>query len=191
MGFELGLAVVALLVGRGIGLDPWEDLRPGPRGLLLGILATAPLTLILVLCEWESIRPLRRIREILEELILPLLRGRSVLALALISGAAGLGEETLFRGLLQDGLAGRLGSIPALILASILFGLLHALTVAYAVIAGLIGLYLGAIYLGTGDLTVPVVAHGLYDLIALIYFLRTAPGDRIERIEPVPEETPP
>jgi membrane protease YdiL (CAAX protease family) len=191
MGFELGLAVVALLVGRGIGLDPWEDLRPGPRGLLLGILATAPLTLILVLCEWESIRPLRRIREILEELILPLLRGRSVLALALISGAAGLGEETLFRGLLQDGLAGRLGSIPALILASILFGLLHALTAAYAVIAGLIGLYLGAIYLGTGDLTVPVVAHGLYDLIALIYFLRTAPGDRIERIEPVPEETPP
>jgi membrane protease YdiL (CAAX protease family) len=191
MGFELGLAVVALLVGRGIGLDPWEDLRPGARGLLLGILATAPLTLILVLCEWESIRPLRRIREILEELILPLLRGRSVLALALISGAAGLGEETLFRGLLQDGLAGRLGSIPALILASILFGLLHALTAAYAVIAGLIGLYLGAIYLGTGDLTVPVVAHGLYDLIALIYFLRTAPGDRIERIEPVPEETPP
>jgi membrane protease YdiL (CAAX protease family) len=188
LAFELGLAGVALLIGWPIGVDPWRDLNPTPRGLLVGVLATGPMVGLLLLCDRPSIRPMRRIREVLEELILPYLKGRTPVELAMIAGAAGLGEETLFRGLIQAGLADGIGPKAGLVLASIAFGLLHALTVGYAVIAGLIGLYLGAIYLGTGDLTVPVVAHALYDLIALIHFLRTTSSDRIELDDPLPEE---
>ncbi|QDV36824.1 CPBP family intramembrane glutamic endopeptidase [Tautonia plasticadhaerens] len=191
LAFELGLAGVAWLVGRPLGIDPLRDFDPTGRGLATGILATAPLVLLLVLCDRDSFRPMRRIREILGEVILPFLRGRPAFQLAALAAAAGIGEETLFRGLIQAGTADRLGPASGLILASVTFGLVHALTPAYALIAGLIGAYLGALYLLTGDLTVPVVAHGLYDLVALIYFLRTASGDTIGPIEPAPEETNP
>lgn len=191
LAFELGLAGVAWLVGWPMGIDPWADLAPSPRGMLIGALATGPIVVLLLLCDRESIRPLWRIREVLEEVILPFLRGRSAFQLALIAGAAGLGEETLFRGLIQAGLSDRLGPASGVILASAVFGLLHALTAAYAVIAGLIGAYLGTLYLMTGDLTVPVVSHALYDLVALIYFLRTPSGDTIGPNEPDREETNP
>jgi membrane protease YdiL (CAAX protease family) len=89
-----------------------------------------------------------------------------IVALALMAGVA---EEALFRGLLQEGLAGPLGWLPALLLASALFGVVHWLTGLYALLAGAVGLYLGGLYLLTGNLLVPIVVHALYDVVALVY----------------------
>ena len=75
----------------------------------------------------------------------------TVADLALISLLAGLGEELLFRGLIQDGLVGWLGPWPALVLTSVLFGLMHPITPGYAVLATLAGAYLGWVYLATGE----------------------------------------
>lgn len=83
--------------------------------------------------------------------------------------AAGLGEEMLFRGVLQYELIGRLGNVGAVGLSSVIFGLLHAVTPVYALLATLASVYFGFIYLDTGNLAVPIVTHALYDVVALMY----------------------
>lgn len=190
--FELGLAAVAFGVGAIFGLNPWDRLHPTLEGVLVGVLGTLPLVLLLVLCDRDTFPPMRRIRNLLNASLLPMLRGRSFLELALIAGAAGLGEETLFRGLGQEGLQSVIGFGSALLGVSVVFGLLHALTPTYAVLAALISVYLGLLLEWSGNLLAPIVAHGLYDLIALIYFLRTAREATIG-LDPMPpeEETSP
>jgi membrane protease YdiL (CAAX protease family) len=89
----------------------------------------------------------------------------------LIALLAGVGEELFFRGLLQPGLAGWTGAWTALILTSALFGVLHWITPAYAALAGLVGLYLGAFMAVSGNLLVPILVHALYDFFALRYLL--------------------
>jgi membrane protease YdiL (CAAX protease family) len=47
------------------------------------------------------------------------------------------------------------------------------LSATYAILAALIGLYLGLLLIWTGSLLAPAVAHGLYDFIALLYLVRS------------------
>ena len=83
----------------------------------------------------------------------------------------------LFRGLVQHGLANWLappwGIWLALAIASVAFGCAHMLSATYAILAALIGLYLGLLLVWTGSLLTPAVAHGLYDFIALLYLVRS------------------
>ena len=83
--------------------------------------------------------------------------------------AAGVGEEWLFRGVLQFELADRMGDVVGVALSSLVFGLLHAVTPLYAFLAGLASIYFGAIYLYTDNLAVPMVCHTLYDIGALFF----------------------
>jgi hypothetical protein len=114
--------------------------------------------------------------EVLQEKVIPLFHGCPVWELAGIAAFAGFGEELLFRGLIQNWLGGLLpgeiGNYVGLIVTSILFGLLHWLTASYAVLATSVGLYLGALWLATGNLLVPAVVHTLYDFWALVYLVR-------------------
>ena len=64
------------------------------------------------------------------------------------------------------------GLWPALLLASLLFGLAHAMTLTYLVLATLMGLYLGALYAWTDQLLAPMLTHFLYDWAALAWLLR-------------------
>ncbi len=57
-----------------------------------------------------------------------------------------------------------------------LFGLAHAISPTYAVAAAVVGVYLGAIFLLSGNLLVSVVAHGAYDLVALRILVRLKPS---------------
>jgi uncharacterized protein len=111
----------------------------------------------------------------------------------LISLSAGVGEEMLFRGVLQASLSAWLGVAWGLGLASVLFGLLHPISIAYMVITGILGLYLGAVYAGLvgmrvgpnwigiegGNLLTVMVTHALYDFGALGYLLRIRPRKAI------------
>jgi membrane protease YdiL (CAAX protease family) len=67
----------------------------------------------------------------------------------------------------------------------VLFGLLHPITPTYAVLAALMGAYLGGVWLASGNLLVPIVAHALYDFIALAYLLAPPPGARGVRRAPL------
>jgi membrane protease YdiL (CAAX protease family) len=113
-----------------------------------------------------------RIRRLCEEAIRPLFAACSLAELALICALAGLGEELLFRGVLQTAFSNELGMPAGVALASLIFGLLHALTPTYAMLATLLGIYLGVIWLLCDSLLVVSVAHGLYDFIALVYLTR-------------------
>lgn len=116
--------------------------------------------------------PLGRLNAVVDQFLIPLFAGCTVIQLASISFVAGIGEELLFRGVLQPLLIAWLGLAAGLILASAVFGLMHAVTPTYAVLAGLIGAYFGWFALARGNLLGPIIAHGLYDFVALIYLTR-------------------
>ncbi len=172
VAFEAGLGVAAVLAGLVLGYSPLGTFEWSGAALVSGLIATVPMLALFALCWRSDLTPVRRIRERLDELV-PLLFGdRSLVTIALVSVAAGVGEELLFRGLLQGMLAGLLGAGPALLIASALFGLGHSITYGYVVLAGLIGAYLGSLWLMTGNLLVPITAHALYDFIAIVAMTR-------------------
>lgn len=140
--------------------------------LALSIFATAALLLLFMILLRTSAAPLRRIREILERVLRPLIGNCHWLELAAVSIAAGVGEEWLFRGFLQGELASHLGTIPAIVLASIAFGFCHYITRTYFILATVLGAVFGWLYFATNNLLVVIVIHALYDFIALLILQR-------------------
>jgi membrane protease YdiL (CAAX protease family) len=148
------------------------------------VLATAPLLIALI---WILKRPVGRLRRLVDFVVGelgPTLAGLSAAELALLAGLAGLGEELLFRGVVQAGLARLVPTSLALLSASVLFGLAHFATSTYALVAGLMGLYLGGLFLVQGSLLAPVVTHALYDLVALLLMVQQY---RASQAGPAPE----
>jgi membrane protease YdiL (CAAX protease family) len=181
VAFEGGLGLAALGAGALLGHSPAVgfEQRPG-AALLIGCLAALPLVGLLALTERLPFAWLRELRRLAEELLPELFPKATRLQLLLVSLAAGFGEELLFRGLLQAGLArwvgGELGTWIGLAVASALFGLAHPISRAYAVVATVIGVYFGGLMLLTGNVLAPVAAHALYDFLALQVLTRGEPG---------------
>lgn len=162
------MLVIAWGLGHWLGIGPLSQFKAGLLPALLGLAATLPLLLGL----WWILRtrwgPAYRLVALVTEQLGPLLAGRSRLQLALLAALAGVAEEVLFRGVIQVGLAREFSPPWALLSTSVLFGLVHFASAAYAVLAGVVGAYLGALFLLQGNLLIPVVAHALYDFIALM-----------------------
>ncbi|QBM17798.1 hypothetical protein MARI_19190 [Marinobacter sp. JH2] len=95
--------------------------------------------------------------------------------LLLLSLLAGVGEELLFRGAIQGGLLQYTEQWTAVIVASLLFGLVHYVSFTYFVIATGLGLVLGTAYQLSGSLIMVMVWHAVYDVLAL-YFLLNYPS---------------
>ena len=85
---------------------------------------------------------------------------------------AGVFEELLFRGVIQTTIAKFAPVIVAIIVSNIIFGAVHWRTALYALIAGLVGCWIGALFALTGNLLTPIVTHTVYDLIALFVTAR-------------------
>jgi membrane protease YdiL (CAAX protease family) len=170
---EGGLIGVALLAGWLFRTPPLEHFFWDGVDALWGLAATGPMLVLFFVCLRWPVGPLKPIQRFCDDVVRPLLSPCSLLDLAGIATLAGLGEEMLFRGVLQTGLAERIGD-PwlGLALASVLFGLCHAITAAYLVLATLLGAYLGALFLRTDNLMPAVLAHALYDFVALVVLLR-------------------
>jgi hypothetical protein len=92
---------------------------------------------------------------------------------------AGFGEETLFRGYLFERLgklfgSGRWARVGIVALTSVLFGLAHysGQGLAGTEQATITGLVFGTIFMATGRLWIPMVAHAAFDLtaVAIIYW---------------------
>jgi uncharacterized protein len=179
--FEGGLLVVAIGLGWLLGTPPLRTFRFDLQGAAWGAAATLPplgLFWLCLKCPW---RPLKEIARILDETVIPVFRGCPVAELAIIAALAGVGEEALFRGVIQAAIAqevgGQSGVWIGLIISAALFGLLHPITPTYALLAATIGLYLGWLWLACGNLLAPIVAHGLYDFLALLYMVRGKRND--------------
>jgi membrane protease YdiL (CAAX protease family) len=167
--FEAGLGVLACLAGFFSDQQPWDRLHWNADGLFWGVGASLPMLALFYICLRYPLGPIASIRKITDQIIRPLFRPCTLLDLLVISLLAGLGEELLFRGLLQDLFAEHLETWAAVLLAGVLFGLLHPITPVYAVLASFMGIYLGFVYLAAGNLLAAIVAHGFYDFVALVY----------------------
>jgi uncharacterized protein len=173
---EGGMGLLALGLGWLLGCWPAETIQWDRAGMLWGLAATVPLVAVLAACVYIPFKVLRDLMGTIDRLVVPLFAGWSLWEMALVAGLAGLGEEMLFRGVIQNAtstwLGGDYGPVAGLVLASLLFGSAHALSPAYAVLATGIGLYLGGLWLATGNLLVPIAAHAVYDFVALVYLVR-------------------
>jgi membrane protease YdiL (CAAX protease family) len=94
-------------------------------------------------------------------------RGMPLLAAAFaVAIVAPLAEELLCRGLVQRSLAARIGPVPALVLAAVVFGLLHVEPI-HAGLAMLLGFYLGVAGWLSASVWVPIACHVLNNAFAL------------------------
>ena len=108
--------------------------------------------------------------------------GLPTLSTVSVSVAAGFTEETAFRGLPLSMLMRKFAKgnriYAALIITSVVFGLVHGLNVFVGanigrtgiqmIGAGFMGLLLGAIYLRSGNLWPVIVIHTAHDIIAML-----------------------
>ena len=172
IGFELGLGGVAIVVGRLLDVPVAADLHWDTRAVAYALTATLPLLGWFAL-SWRSERTaLREIRATLERLLPTLLGGYGGVAIAALAVAAGVGEELLFRGFVQGLLERVVGPASGLVFASVVFGFAHSITPAYALVATLMALYLGAAWRIAGNLIVPITIHAAYDAAVIWYVLR-------------------
>jgi hypothetical protein len=176
--FELGLLAAAQGFGALLNLKVAQQVRWNWKDAAAGTLAALPLLALFWLLLGSRLKPLVQIRQFLDDVVRPVFGRWPLWQLGVISLAAGVGEEMLFRGVVQGGLSRWLGTAWGLALASALFGLAHVVNWAYAIAAALIGAYLGTVWLLTGNLLAPILTHALYDFCALVYFLRAqmSPG---------------
>jgi len=170
--FEGILLTVAFVGGWLTGINPTALLRWSNSDFLLGLLATLPMLAVLAVCMLSTIPALLQMRQVLKELLGPVLLQCRLHDLLLLSLLAGICEEVFFRGFLFPWIASG-NHFLGIMLSSLLFGLAHALTPGYAVFAAFLGLYLTGLLAAdaTPNLLIPIVAHTLYDLIAFAALL--------------------
>ena len=117
---------------------------------------------------------LAELRQQVESLIGQMFPSGSLAQFALVAMLAGVGEELLFRGVLQNVLSQWTTPVTGMLITSLLFALAHALSKLYFMLASIIGLCFGWLVLQYNDLVAPMVAHSLYDFVALIYLAARA-----------------
>ncbi len=135
-----------------------------------GVLATLPMLFVFFLMLRSAQSDLVQLREQVQEMVGMLFPTGNLPQLALVAALAGVAEELLFRGVLQSLAIRWTTPLMGLVVASLLFGLAHALSRVYFLFALAVGLYLGSLAIYYDDVLAPMVAHGLYDFIALAYF---------------------
>ena len=171
--FEGGMLLVAFIGGWLTGVDPTAQLTWSNDDFGLGLLATGPMLLLLVICMISRAKGMRQIREFLRDSIGPLLsacRWYDIVLLALLTGIC---EEALFRGFLFQWIQ-PWNLMLAVVITNVLFGLAHAVTPMYALLAAFLGIYLTALIAAdpTPNLLIPITAHAVYDLIAFVIVIR-------------------
>lgn len=164
VGGEGALALLGVVWARLAGIP----LRLGPVGP--GVLAGVASALGLAVLQYWLLRmapdvgPVSELRRLYRDTLTPLFASVSLLDILIISTLAGVGEEILFRGAWQP----TFGPI----LASLAFGLCHVGsrgTIVLGVWAALVGGYFAWLTWATAGLLAPILAHALYDALALSY----------------------
>ena len=165
--FQGSLLLIAVVVSWCFGQPVWTRCRLNFEGIGWGIIATIPMLAFLAVTYQSRASGLVQIRDLLRELLGRQLAACSWLDLCALALLAGVSEEFLFRGVLEPWLSGW-GPLFGLVGCNILFSACHAVTPTYAVLAGLMGIYLSMTLRCTNEpnLIVPICCHSLYDLVA-------------------------
>lgn len=132
------------------GVGPWADTRFKPIYVLYAIL----IGLVLAVLEYEVLRP--------EALIESLDLVNLIALLVIMTGFVGFGEELVFRGTLQVRLGERLHPYVAIVIAALMFAVMHSgySSLLYLTYVFGVGLVLGYAYHRSGNLLLVAMIHG-------------------------------
>ena len=171
---EGSLLGIAWLLAWCLGVPLFADFQWEAKSAWIGLVSVFPM---LAFLGWilRSEHPLfAEIRDCCDSLVRQCFGKESWFSIALLSAIAGVGEEVLFRAVLQGGLSVHTAPAVGVLAASFLFASCHALTKGYFAAAFCIGIYLSVVWQTAGNLLAPIIAHGVYDFLALWCFLRRA-----------------
>jgi membrane protease YdiL (CAAX protease family) len=165
------LLAIALLAAWAAGVP--LPLGGAATGLASGVLAALGLAVANLgfLHARGNAWPGTALRYVCRVIVRPLFEHVRIWHIIVISVLAGLAEELLFRGVLQP--------LIGLPLSSLVFGAVHVggrSLIGYGVWAACIGALFGWLMVETGGLLAPIVAHTVYDALALAY-VRYGPTD--------------
>ena len=177
---EVTAISVVVLIGvsyiwvRAITGDPVRYAGVGPvspRILILTVVASFAIMIPAVSTEAVVLERFKAPPEVIHALE-DLIRADSFLELlyAILVAAVGasLSEEFVFRGLLQNALSSRVGGWTALIVATVVFGLLHTLWRFAG--AFMLGMFLGFLYMRTGSLIPSLISHVIINATSVVVF---------------------
>lgn len=160
--FLLGLLLLSLLLAWIAGIKAFGGIHFNWKDTGIGLVAAA-----LMLLVFGGVTPVRDQAEKILGGALSTCYWYDLLILAILVGFT---EELLFRGVLEPWVA-RINPLFAMISVSIFFGLLHAVSVGYAVVATLLGLILSLLAYGPGEYNLlrPIIAHAAYDFAGFLW----------------------
>ncbi|MCF6251390.1 MAG: CPBP family intramembrane metalloprotease [Methylococcaceae bacterium] len=173
--FEGSLIFVAVVLGWMADIDPFENIHFSENAVFFGLLGTIPLFLIFLAMEHIQHTSVKKIRQVLIETLGPNMHRYNWADFFILAAIAGISEEILFRGVLQPWMENSWGMTAGLIGSNIIFGLVHAVTPLYAVLAMSVGIYLGIFldYGGERNLLTPIVIHAVYDFLAFMAIIKS------------------
>lgn len=197
---EGGLLIVALGLAWLLEVPLQPLLTPEPAAVIWGVGATIPLVLVFWLTYSRPKGGFRQMKDFLHQALGQPLAACRWYELLWVAALAGIGEEFLFRGVLQTWLNDSWGPWWGLIVANVVFALCHAISPTYLVMAFVMGLILsGLMDLPTGqpNLITPIITHALYDFVAFFVVardwkkLQTLPGaeNQEDSSSPMAEES--
>ncbi|QDS86593.1 CAAX amino terminal protease self- immunity [Rosistilla ulvae] len=179
VGFEIALGIVAVIVGKYFGpvangfVPPLTDAWSILWGTGLGALLALPMVALVQGLQKLKFSQVEEINRMGRDRMLPLVKELTTSELAILSICAGVGEEMLFRGWLQTLLTGTesqwnpISILVGISVASLAFGLAHAITKLYVAVVFAMGILFGIMLVATGNLLVPIAAHAMFDFIQL------------------------
>lgn len=178
--FEGAMALLGALLALICGLDLSKafytpDLATLFSQIALGIGLAVGLGIFFTILDYIPSSHLKQISDLTKETVSETMKNSSRINRFLVCLMAGVGEEVLFRGFIflaifefwPWGLEFNMNIIVAVVVSSILFGLGHYVTAIYFLITGLLGVAFCLVFLRTGLLIAPLVAHALYDFYAM------------------------
>lgn len=177
--FQGGLMLGSVVLGVIVGHPPWRILSFSWTALGVGVVATVPMLIFLLSIYQSPAHRLTEIREILHDVLGEKLIDCRWYDIVFLSLLAGFSEEFLFRGALEPWLA-TYHPWAGILVGNLIFGLCHAVTPTYFVLAAGIGLYLSLSLrmVSEPNLLVPITCHALYDFVAFIVIRNTYKGSK-------------
>ena len=171
---EGGLAVLAIVIAWFAGISLREMFIFELFPILIALAGTIPM---LVLCRFLYVLPFKTVeftRRFLHSVYRDFIRHCSVMQLLLVAIMSGIGEELLFRGILQTSITngcggGIWGLAIGVVLTSALFGIVHPINKLYVFLCFVIGIYLGLLFAWSdNNLIVPIIIHALYNFVIFL-----------------------
>ena len=161
--------VFAIVLNYLFKTDIFHNFHIDGYSLIMGTAFVFPPFVLFIVLSKTDLKPFKKIQEILDNIINYYFGSCSIIKLATISLIAGLSEEAFFRGFLQAVIANNFGEFAGILVANLIFGALHLITLTYGIIVFFIGCYLSAILHYTDSLFVLMWCHFVYDFFALLY----------------------